>query len=396
MKRAIALAGGGSKGSYQLGVWKALKELKTDYDIVTGNSIGAFNAALMVQGDYEAACELWNNISFEMEMDNNFKETEDLEYYSEHRDQILPFLKKYVTNKGADISPYLSILNKYIDEEKFFKSKIDYGIMTVKFPSMVPKEITKSQINRGYLKKWIQASTAVFPALPMCKVDDENYIDGLYYDNLPISTAFRLGAEEVIAVALRPGISKKKFGGNPLVKFIEPSESLGPMFAFDNKGIRKNITRGYNDAMRIVGDFAGIDYTFKNVDMILCEKIAKRMLLKIMRLELRNEISRNKLINRITPTPFIDKIFKLNDKCNYDLFNSFLNSIETYMRLDGYDYYKVYDMKSVLKEAKGTLNPEIIKVIKLLKTDKFTIEKLQGYNNDVLISGLLVFSLISK
>ena len=396
MKRAIALAGGGSKGSYQLGVWKALKELKTDYDIVTGNSIGAFNAALMVQGDYEAACELWNNISFEMEMDNNFKETEDLEYYSEHRDQILPFLKKYVTNKGADISPYLSILNKYIDEEKFFKSKIDYGIMTVKFPSMVPKEITKSQINRGYLKKWIQASTAVFPALPMCKVDDENYIDGLYYDNLPISTAFRLGAEEVIAVALRPGISKKKFGGNPLVKFIEPSESLGPMFAFDNKGIRKNITRGYNDAMRIVGDFAGIDYTFKNVDMVLCEKIAKRMLLKIMRLELRNEISRNKLINRITPTPFIDKIFKLNDKCNYDLFNSFLNSIETYMRLDGYDYYKVYDLKSVLKEAKGTLNPEIIKVIKLLKTDKFTIEKLQGYNNDVLISGLLVFSLISK
>ena len=396
MKRAIALAGGGSKGSYQLGVWKALKELKTDYDIVTGNSIGAFNAALMVQGDYEVACELWNNISFEMEMDNNFKETEDLEYYSEHRDQILPFLKKHVTNKGADISPYLSILNKYIDEEKFFKSKIDYGIMTVKFPSMVPKEITKAQINRGYLKKWIQASTAVFPALPMCKVDDENYIDGLYYDNLPISTAFRLGAEEVIAVALRPGISKKKFGGNPLVKFIEPSESLGSMFAFDNKGIRKNITRGYNDTMRIVGAFAGIDYTFKNVDMVLCEKIAKRMLLKIMRLELRNEISRNKLINRITPTPFIDKIFKLNDKCNYDLFNSFLNSIETYMRLDGYDYYKVYDIKSVLKEAKGTLNPEIIKVIKLLKTDKFTIEKLQGYNNDVLISGLLVFSLISK
>ena len=45
MKTGIALAGGGSKGSYQTGVWKALRELGIDYDIVTGTSIGAINGA---------------------------------------------------------------------------------------------------------------------------------------------------------------------------------------------------------------------------------------------------------------------------------------------------------------------------------------------------------------
>ncbi len=52
MKRAIVLSGGGAKGAYQMGVWKAIKKLGISYDIVTGTSVGALNAALMVQKDF--------------------------------------------------------------------------------------------------------------------------------------------------------------------------------------------------------------------------------------------------------------------------------------------------------------------------------------------------------
>ena len=38
MRRAIALGGGGTKGAYEAGVWKALKELDIEYEIVTGTS----------------------------------------------------------------------------------------------------------------------------------------------------------------------------------------------------------------------------------------------------------------------------------------------------------------------------------------------------------------------
>lgn len=48
-KKAVVLGGGGSRGSYQVGVWKALLELGFDYEIVTGTSVGALNGALMVQ-----------------------------------------------------------------------------------------------------------------------------------------------------------------------------------------------------------------------------------------------------------------------------------------------------------------------------------------------------------
>ena len=55
MKRAIALSGGGTKGSYEVGVWKALLEKDIDYQIVTGTSIGSINGAFMVTKQYDEA-----------------------------------------------------------------------------------------------------------------------------------------------------------------------------------------------------------------------------------------------------------------------------------------------------------------------------------------------------
>ena len=63
VKRAIVLCGGGSLGAYEMGVWRALKELDINFDIVTGTSIGALNGAMMAMNDYEGALKLWNSIS---------------------------------------------------------------------------------------------------------------------------------------------------------------------------------------------------------------------------------------------------------------------------------------------------------------------------------------------
>ncbi len=62
MKRAVVLAGGGSKGAYEAGFMKALSELGIDYQIVTGTSIGAMNGCLLAQQDLEALEKLWNHI----------------------------------------------------------------------------------------------------------------------------------------------------------------------------------------------------------------------------------------------------------------------------------------------------------------------------------------------
>ena len=50
--RAVVLSGGGGKGAYQIGVWKALRKLNYDYKIVTGTSIGAINGLMMAQKSF--------------------------------------------------------------------------------------------------------------------------------------------------------------------------------------------------------------------------------------------------------------------------------------------------------------------------------------------------------
>ena len=55
MKKALVLAGGGTRGSYQNGAVRALRRIgQDDWNLVTGTSIGALNAALIVQKDYKA------------------------------------------------------------------------------------------------------------------------------------------------------------------------------------------------------------------------------------------------------------------------------------------------------------------------------------------------------
>ncbi len=51
-KFALALCGGGGKGAYQIGVWKALAELDMTKNIeaVSGTSVGALNAVLIALG----------------------------------------------------------------------------------------------------------------------------------------------------------------------------------------------------------------------------------------------------------------------------------------------------------------------------------------------------------
>ena len=67
MKIGLVLSGGGGKGAYELGVWKALKDLGVDryIDVFSGTSIGAFNAVLFAQDNLEAAEALWEEVTIE-------------------------------------------------------------------------------------------------------------------------------------------------------------------------------------------------------------------------------------------------------------------------------------------------------------------------------------------
>ena len=66
-KIGLVLAGGGGKGAYHIGVWRALRQYGIDKNIssISGTSVGALNAALFSVGDYELAEDIWLNLSYD-------------------------------------------------------------------------------------------------------------------------------------------------------------------------------------------------------------------------------------------------------------------------------------------------------------------------------------------
>lgn len=285
MRRAIALCGGGTKGAYELGVWRALKELDIDYQIVTGTSIGSITGALMVTRDYDMACELWNTITLEDVMKDGVNLTTTIEGMYNQREQIRPFLKKYVKNKGADISPFIEFIDRMIDEDKVRQSDIDFGLVTVQVSSLKSMELTKEEIPNGKLKDFIMASSSIFPVFPMHKIDGETYLDGCYYDNLPIDLALKMGADEVIAVDLHTNPSHPNYVNKPYVTYIKPSRSLGTMLNFERQILDDNIQLGYYDAMKVFGCMMGDKYQFYGEDYAEYEEIIRDFVSRVARTE---------------------------------------------------------------------------------------------------------------
>lgn len=266
MKRALVFGGGGSKGAYELGVWKALDELGISFDIVTGTSIGAMIGAMYVQKQYERCLELWEQLSVDDIIANGVNLDMDIELLMSQKGKYKTLLKSYVKNKGADISPFVNKLQHYFDAERFFSSDIEYACMCVNVTKKQPQPVCRKDMTADTALDYIIASASCFPAFPMKDIEGDHYVDGGYYDNVPIELARSMGAEEIVAVDLKAVGKKKIHHSQKNLLYIEPQVSLGSFLLFDQERIHRNMTLGYQDTLKKFNRCLGSIYTFSLQD----------------------------------------------------------------------------------------------------------------------------------
>ncbi len=348
MKRALVLCGGGSKGAYHMGAWDALRQLDEKFDIVTGTSIGSLVGALYVQDDYEKCSDLWKTISNSMLMNNPvILEGNSIKIDLKKNTDLLPFIKKYIKDLGADIGPFLNLMDDYIDPIKIKKSKIDLGIVTAIFPSFKPVEVVAKELPDNEISKFLVASSSCFPIFPLCKIGNNNYIDGGYYDNLPINFAINMGAIEIVAIDLNYNYTHKEFLNYPFVKYIKPSWHLGSFFLFDQTIIQNNRILGYNDTMKAYNVFDGYRYTFfkYNPDLQKCREF--NIYLTKMALKLRNL----KIKTHVKPEENGDIFFLLRQYTNHSLsdYDYFIRTIEILGEFFSINHLLIYNVSDFIK-----------------------------------------------
>src|SRR5574344_552819 len=121
----LVFAGGGTKGAYQVGVAKALKEMHIKIKGVTGASIGSINGALFAQDTIPLMEELYANIEMtdilKVSEDNALDPNQNLFSFQ----NAIKLGGEYLKDKGISNEPLANMLKKYININKLYRSRID-------------------------------------------------------------------------------------------------------------------------------------------------------------------------------------------------------------------------------------------------------------------------------
>lgn len=294
IKQGLVLCGGGTKGSYQAGAIKALTELNIKFDIITGTSIGALNGCLVAQHDEERLFELWDKIEMKDILAKEIPEQYDIETIFHNKQKIETFLRSYVKEKGADISPFKQLIKEYFNADKLMASSIIFGCMSATYPSLRPVFINKAMMNEKG-EEYLLASASCFPIFPIQRFDGKAYIDGGYVDNLPIDYAIELGATHIVAIDLSMDPNHFRYIEAENVRYIFPKQDLGPMICFDKAILKRNQRMGYLDVYKAYDYLAGHKYTFEPFkDEMFANKVYNRIQkidIKIIRDSLRSNKS---------------------------------------------------------------------------------------------------------
>ena len=325
-KIGLVLSGGGAKGAYQIGAWKALNKLKIKYDIVTGTSVGALNGLMFVQKDYKKAYKIWKNIDYNFIFDNG------QELIQENNSVYKTYIEKFFKNGGMEVKQLEKGIANAYDEKKFYSSPIDYGIVIFNLSKLKPESLTKKQLPKNLIKDYVLASSCAFPVFKIKKIAQNKYIDGGYYDNMPINLCISMGATKIIAIDMKAiGIKQKTKNKNIEIKTITPNNEIIPLMVFDKELSIKTMKFGYNDTMKSFGIYDGNKYTFKKNQM---QRLDKKLKLQTQIIKIISKLSLNKqkkvydILSKITILEILEYIGK-----TYHIEECMIYSIKTYNKL---------------------------------------------------------------
>ncbi|MFZ7133400.1 MAG: patatin-like phospholipase family protein [Eubacteriales bacterium] len=259
----LVLEGGGAKGSYHIGAWSALRKLGIEFSGAVGTSVGALNAAVILQGDYDAARELWENMTFssvfnmndgifEKIIDYTFKSKDVMEY----RDELNTVLKI----DGLDITPLKATIRKLLKENDLRKMNKLFGLVTISLAEMKGLELFLEDIPNGHLADMLLASSYL-PVFKLEKLHGKMYLDGGYYNNLPTRMLVRKGYKDIIEIRLHDDAVQFPVNNEEInIVRIEPKENLGSALDFNNERIQYNMILGYYDTLRTFHHLNGEKY----------------------------------------------------------------------------------------------------------------------------------------
>ena len=279
-KIGLVLDGGGAKGAYHIGVFKALKELDISKHInaVSGASVGALNACLFPIYNLNSKIveNIWINevedkiltlnpnkvINYFFKIKKNYIKNAVNEIVSDFLDDnntlFIPFINFLSTSAVFSREGIIEIMDKYLLEQTI--KKINIYASCTNINDFQPHYFKLNNYSLKTIKKILLASSAIPAIFPPENIRGQLYIDGGISDNSPIKALKDHDFTDIIIVHLKQNndsnILKNKIYNDINIYELYPKKDLGNFFEgtlnFSSGFIKKCMHQGYIDALDIL------------------------------------------------------------------------------------------------------------------------------------------------
>ena len=353
----LVLDGGGARGAYQIGAWKALAEAGVKINAVSGTSVGALNGALICMGDVKVAEEIWDKMTFSRVMDVDDKWMADF-FAKEHSiREIAVEVKKLLSEGGFDITPLRELIHEHVDEEQIRNSGIEFCLSTFSVSEMQALDLSIKDIPEGQLEDFLLAS-AYLIGFKNEKLHGVKYIDGGVTNNFPINSLLDRGYSNLIQIRIYgPGwVQKANNDEDDVLLEIAPRVKLGSIIEFQQKRSRQNLRLGYYDAKRMLYGLVGDIYYIE---------------------ETREEWYYEKILEDLSEIEKAEIAFVLKKALGYSDYELYMGMLEASAKLLRIPKYQIYTIQQLEQAVYGkyaqlqdTINlPRFVHVFMNLRKD---------------------------
>jgi len=257
----VVLEGGGARGAYQIGIWKALADEGIKIKGVAGTSVGALNGAMMVDGDLEMAFKIWSEITYSRVMDVDEEAIAAFLEGNLKPVEVLRQMWEKIKNGGIDIAPLKQLIGEFLNEEKIRNSGKDFNLVTFCVSEMKPLYLGLEDIPYGELEGFLLASAYLY-GFKNEKIYGKRYFDGGIVNRLPLNLLLKKGYTDVIEVHLYRGGLKAMRNVPKDIRIYDviPRVNLGNIVQFDRERSNMNMIIGYYDGLRLLYGLEGEMY----------------------------------------------------------------------------------------------------------------------------------------
>ncbi|GLC77988.1 patatin-like phospholipase family protein [Lacrimispora brassicae] len=373
----LVLEGGGAKGAYQIGAWKALREAGVKIKGVAGVSVGSLNGALICMDDLERAEEIWKNMEYSQVMavnDETIKALKERDFKSLNLQELISSGFQILKDGGFDITPLKNLIEEVVgDEEKIINSDRELYAVTYSVSDRKELAVDIRRGEAGAIKDMLLAS-AYFLAFKNEKLGGKRYMDGGGVNNVPINVLLDHGYEDIIVIRIYGlGLDKERVTEIPegiRVYHIAPRQDLGGILEFDKKKTRKNMTLGYFDAKRFLyGLFGRIYYIdAPNTEPYYFDKMMSE--LEFFKIYMQDALNEEGMAALTGYRAFTEKLFpKLAEefklKEDWDYKDMYLGLLEDLAKRLKVRRFQIYTVDELLREIRKKL--QALEKVKLLQ-----------------------------